>query len=162
MNNIITLFVFFLENTSVFPYLLLLSSVLMNCYQWGSCLPFETTTKEPMELAMIINFHQMKASWGSNSRPFDPKLNALNISATGPFQTDLRRPHGDLSILASLYLLFFYIFIQGKLLQHNASTMSFRWFQTIWSWKRIVSISISLSQFQLWNEIIKNFSKINK
>ena len=60
------------------------SSILMNCYQWGSCLPCETPTKEPMELAVISNFHHRRPHGGSNSRPFDPKLNTLNHSATDP------------------------------------------------------------------------------
>ena len=32
----------------------IVSSILMNCHQRGSCLPCETSTKEPMEIAVII------------------------------------------------------------------------------------------------------------
>ena len=62
------------------------SSILMNCYQWGSCLSCETTTKDPiatiiikrnqsMELAVISN-HQRRHVW-LNSESFDPKIDAL-------------------------------------------------------------------------------------
>ena len=56
----------------------IVSSILMNCYQWGSCLLCETPTNEPMELGVISDFHHRKPHWGSNSGPFDLKLNTLN------------------------------------------------------------------------------------
>ena len=54
-----------------------ISWILMNCYQWGSCLLCEKPTKEPMELTVNSNFHHRRPHGGSNSEPFDPKLNAL-------------------------------------------------------------------------------------
>ena len=43
------------------------SSILMNCYQWGSYLLFETPTKEPMELAVVSKFHHWRPHRGSKS-----------------------------------------------------------------------------------------------
>ena len=37
----------------------------------------ETPTKEPIELAVIDNFHHRRPHGGSISVPFDPKLKAL-------------------------------------------------------------------------------------
>ena len=34
----------------IYHYLPRISSVLLNCYQWGSCLPCETPTKEPCRI----------------------------------------------------------------------------------------------------------------
>ena len=39
------------------------SSILMSCYQWGSCFPYKTSTKEPMELA-ATNFHHRRPHRG--------------------------------------------------------------------------------------------------
>ena len=50
-----------MEIVSTFIYLPgIASSILVNCYQWGSCLPFETPTKAPMELAVVSNFHHRR------------------------------------------------------------------------------------------------------
>ena len=57
-------------------------AAVMNYYQWGSCILWETPTKESMELAVNSNFHHRSPDGGSNSGPFDHKLNALNHSAT--------------------------------------------------------------------------------
>ena len=48
---------------------------------------FETLTEEPMELAVISNFHHRRPHGGSNSGPFDPKLNAFNHLTTDPRMT---------------------------------------------------------------------------
>ena len=48
---------------------------------------FETLTEEPMELAVISNFHHRRPHGGSNSGPFDPKLNAFNYLTTDPRMT---------------------------------------------------------------------------
>ena len=51
-------------------------SVLMNCFKWGSCHTFEITTKKPMELALISNFHRRKPRVEIAIRdPLYPKLN---------------------------------------------------------------------------------------
>ena len=58
------------------------SSILMKCYQWGSCIPCKISTKEPMELAANSNFHFWNPLEDLNSRS---KLNALNHSAKDPY-----------------------------------------------------------------------------
>ena len=50
------------------------SSILLKCYQWGSCLSRETPTKEPCR---INNFHHRRPYEGLNSESVDTKLNAL-------------------------------------------------------------------------------------
>ena len=47
------------------------SLILMNCYQWGSCLPCETPENEAMNLAVISNFHHWRSHEGSNFGPRD-------------------------------------------------------------------------------------------
>ena len=48
------------------------------------CLPKIASSKEPMELEVINNFHHLRSHKGSNSGPFDPKLNVLNHLTTDP------------------------------------------------------------------------------
>ena len=36
------------------------SSILMNYYQWRACLPCNTPTKEPVELAVISDFYNRR------------------------------------------------------------------------------------------------------
>ena len=52
------------------------SSILMSCYQLGSCLSCKTHTKEPIELAVIINLQLRRPHEGLNSGPLDPKHHA--------------------------------------------------------------------------------------
>ena len=54
------------------------SSILMNCYQRGFCLPYETSIKELLNLQMIS---KEGLTGKSNSEPFNPKFNTLT---TGP------------------------------------------------------------------------------
>ena len=44
------------------------SSILTNCYQRGSCLPYGTPTKEAMELTVVINFHHTEDLTGDRTR----------------------------------------------------------------------------------------------
>ena len=58
------------------------SSILMNCYQWGTCLSWKTPSKEPMKLAVNSFFHHRRPHEGLNSGPFNRKLNDVNHSGT--------------------------------------------------------------------------------
>ena len=53
------------------------SSIPMNCHQRGFCLLCETPAKEPMELAVISNFHHQRPYRGSNSGPLDAMFDTL-------------------------------------------------------------------------------------
>ena len=73
------------------------SLILMNCYQWGSCLFSETSTEEPMELPVINNFYnRWRPRGGSNSAPFDPNLNDL---ITRPRTDSLKTKNDLLSVM---------------------------------------------------------------
>ena len=84
----------YLHKTQVF-------SVLLYCYQWQSCLSCEIPIKVPMELAEISNYHHRRPHGGSNSGPFDPKLNALT---TRPRIHDINEDCYYTCSLSSLFL----------------------------------------------------------
>ena len=70
--------------------------ILINCYQWGSCLSCETTTKDPMELATIIierNLSMELAVISNHRRPTCDWTQDLLIQRLTLFLTARPRTH---------------------------------------------------------------------
>ena len=56
------------------------SSILMKCYQWGSCFPCETTTK-----GLLCNLHNRRST--GRIKLWKPSILRLNHSATNLYFT---------------------------------------------------------------------------
>ena len=60
---------------SILFIIMKVSSILKNCFQWGSYIPCEAPTKESVELSVISNFHHRRPHGGI-------ELGILSVSYT--------------------------------------------------------------------------------